>query len=178
MQEVAETFELSISTIQGYFKELELKGAITKETNKTRAVTITDLDSQKTKTVSISGTISAGSGISIFETFDEFINVPENWVQSSTHQYYALKVSGFSMYQDGILDGDIVVIRKQNFAENGDTIVAIIHSDADEKATLKKFKDLNKETIELIPSNDQLDPIKVKRENLEIRGLFVGLIRR
>jgi repressor LexA len=82
------------------------------------------------------------------------------------------------MYQDGILDGDIVVIRKQNFAENGDTIVAIIHSDADEKATLKKFKDLNKETIELIPSNDQLDPIKVKRENLEIRGLFVGLIRR
>jgi repressor LexA len=78
MQEVADAFALSVSTVQGHFKELELKGAITKKTNKTRAVTITDLENQKTQTVPISGTISAGSGISVFETFDEFINVPED----------------------------------------------------------------------------------------------------
>lgn len=178
LQEVADAFNLSISTVQGYFKELELKGAISKKINKTRAVTITDLSGQQTKLIPVSGTISAGNGITVVETFDEFIDVPEKWMQSNTYEYYALKVSGFSMYEDGILDGDIVVIRKQNFAQNGDTVVAIIHSDGEEKATLKKFKELNNKTIELIPSNDNLLPIKVARENLEIRGLFVGLIRR
>lgn len=178
MQEVADAFNLSISTVQGYFKELELKGAISKKINKTRAVTITDLSGQQTKPIPVSGTISAGSGITVVETFDEFIDVPEKWMQSNTYEYYALKVSGFSMYEDGILDGDIVVIQKQNFAQDGDTVVAIIHSDGEEKATLKKFKELNNKTIELIPSNDTLSPIEVARENLEIRGLFIGLIRR
>lgn len=178
MQEVAENFGLSIPTIQGYFKELELKGAIKRTPHKNRSISITSIESNNTKLLPISGDISAGNGISVHEENSEFIKVPKSWLQEDSHQYYGLRVKGFSMYQDGILDGDIVIIRKQNYANSGDTVVGITHDDNGEIATLKKFKDLSPELIELQPRNPLLNPIRVSREKFEIRGKFIGLIRR
>lgn len=178
MQEVAKHFDKSISTIQGYFNELEKKGAISKDAHKSRSILINDLDNAGTEKLVVSGTISAGDGISVFEENDEYISVPANWIIGSNNDYYVLKVSGFSMYEDGILDGDYIAIRKQSYANNGDIIVAIIHSNFDqEKATLKRLYDDNSDKVTLKPSNPDLENIIVNRENLEIRGKFIGLIR-
>ena len=85
---------------------------------------------------------------------------------------FALQVKGDSMKEDGILDGDLVVIRKQATAENGETVVALIENEA----TIKKFYK-RRNHIELRPANAGMQPIRVKEGNFQIRGKLVGVVR-
>jgi len=96
---------------------------------------------------------------------------------TSGYNHYALKVAGFSMVGDGIMDGDLILVRQQANAEVGDSIVAILKGDFEEKATLKRFYPKG-DIIELRPRNPLMPPIKIKPEELEIRGKFIGLIRK
>lgn len=178
MKEVAEHFAVSIPTVQGYFKELALKGAISKLPNKSRSIVIKGTDLPKNMSVSIPeiGIISAGEGIIVHENEEpNFVEVPASWVNSGA-QYYCLRVSGFSMYQDGIFDNDVILVRRQATADNGDTVVAIRKDSQEERATLKVFYDRGKQ-IELKPKNPFLNSIFLDRKNVEIRGKFCGLIR-
>ena len=116
------------------------------------------------------GTITAGSPIERIE-HDEKIKVPANMVRKDT---YALKVSGHSMIDDNIQDGDIVIIEKKLSAENGQSVVALIN---DEQVTLKKFY-IEADGIRLQPANPEMEPILLKNEEVQVLGVVTGVIRK
>ena len=116
------------------------------------------------------GKITAGRPIERVEE-DESVKVPANMVRKDT---YALKVSGHSMIDDNIQDGDIVIIEKRHSAENGQSVVALINN---EQVTLKKFY-IEADGIRLQPANPEMEPILLKNEEVEVLGVVTGVIRR
>ncbi|HDL52844.1 MAG TPA: repressor LexA, partial [Proteobacteria bacterium] len=104
------------------------------------------------------------------ETSDT-IEVPSS--MAGTGENFVLRVKGSSMIEDGILDGDFVIVRKQRTADNGQTVVALMEGEA----TVKRFFS-NADTIELRPANTGMEPIVVgKNEDLQIEGVVIGVIR-
>lgn len=178
LKEIAKHFNVEIPTAQGHLKSLVVNGAIGRIPRKPRSIIFKE-EKPKNMTVSVPvlGTISAGEGIIVFENEDrELIEAPAEMIISG-YNHYVLKVSGFSMIQDGIVDGDSIIVRQQASAQIGDPIIAIIRSEHNERATVKRFYP-QKDIVELRPRNPILPSIKVKPEELEIRGKFVGLLRR
>ena len=116
------------------------------------------------------GKITAGKPIERIES-GENIKVPAHMVRKDT---YALKVSGHSMIDDNIQDGDIVIIERRLSAENGQSVVALINS---EQVTLKKFY-IEAEGIRLQPANPDMEPILLKNEEVEVLGVVTGVIRK
>ena len=121
-------------------------------------------------TVPLLGVIAAGQPIEAVETPEE-IDVPSSLLGAG--ERYALRVRGDSMIEDGIQDGDAIVVRRARRAENGQTVVAII----DGEATLKRFHQKGR-WIELHPANAAMAPLRVPAESVEVRGVLVGLLRR
>ncbi len=130
-----------------------------------------DLDNNLSNLVSIPllGKITAGKPIERIEE-NEQIKVPANMVRKDT---YALKVSGHSMIDDNIQDGDIVIIEKKQSAENGQSVVALINN---EQVTLKKFY-IEADGIRLQPANPDMKAILLKNEEVEVLGVVTGVIR-
>jgi repressor LexA len=115
------------------------------------------------------GKITAGKPIERVEDKESVI-VPANMVRKDT---YALKVSGHSMIDDNIQDGDIVVIEKKLSAENGQSVVALINN---EQVTLKKFY-IEADGIRLQPANPDMKAILLKNEEVQVLGVVTGVIR-
>ncbi len=115
------------------------------------------------------GKITAGNPIERVE-HDENIRVPANMVRKDT---YALKVSGHSMIDDNIQDGDIIIVEKKLSAENGQSVVALINN---EQVTLKKFY-IEADGIRLQPANPDMEPILLKNEEVQVLGVVTGIIR-
>jgi repressor LexA len=115
------------------------------------------------------GKITAGKPIERVED-NELIKVPANMVRKDT---YALKVSGHSMIDDNIQDGDVVIIEKRISAENGQSVVALINN---EQVTLKKFY-IEADGIRLQPANPDMEAILLKNEEVEVLGIVTGVIR-
>lgn len=115
------------------------------------------------------GRITAGQPIELIEE-DERIKVPANMVRKDT---YALRVSGTSMIDDNIQDGDIIIIEKKQSAENGQSVVALING---EQVTLKKFY-IEADGIRLQPANPDMEPILLKNEKVQVLGVVTGVIR-
>lgn len=158
----------SVSTAHHHVKKLQESGYLQKEYNQPRA--LSPIKEKSIIEVSIVGTIAAGQPIEPIEVPNEIIAISKDEV--GTHgKHYALRVQGNSMIDEGIFDGDIVIIRKQEFADNGQTVVAIID---DNQATLKKIY-RERDRIRLQPANLTLFPIY--REEVEIRGVVVKIIR-
>ena len=169
LEEIRRKFRLaSVSTAHYYLKKLQEAGELKKEFNQPRAVSI--VDKKQTIEIPIVGAIAAGQPIETIEVPDETITITKDDV-SKQGKHYALRVQGNSMINEGIFDGDIVVIRKQEAADNGQTVVAIID---DNQATLKKlYREKNK--FRLQPANPTLFPMY--RDEVEIRGVVVKIIR-
>lgn len=162
----------STTTIYQHIEALQSKGYLSKKENSPRSLVA---ETEEQITIPLSGTIAAGAPIGVFED-PVPITVPKSMVPQREN-YYALKVSGNSMVDDGIWDNDIVLIRHQNSANYGDVVVAIIKDEfGNESATLKTYYPRNNE-IELKPQNPNLKSFYVKPQELEIRGKFIGLIR-
>jgi len=155
----------NISTAHYFVKELEKKGYIKRNHYKNRGITpITPK-----QTVPLLGNIAAGDPIEPIEN-PEPIEVPQNIKLSAGKSYYALRVKGDSMMDMGILDDDIVLIKHQMTANSGDVVVGI----TEKGATLKILGRKNGRTV-LEPRNPKYDT--VIPDQLEVRGVFVGLIR-
>lgn len=169
LEEIKKHLKLSsVSTAHHHVRKLQESGYLKKEYNQPRAVSARN--EKATIEVPLVGTIAAGQPIEAIETLGETITVSKDEVGKYGNNY-ALRVQGNSMIDEGIFDGDIVVIRKQEFADNGQTVVAIID---DNEATLKKlYREKNR--IRLQPANPTLFPIY--REEVEIRGVVVKIIR-
>ena len=116
------------------------------------------------------GKITAGNPIERVED-DERIKVPANMVRKDT---YALKVSGHSMIDDNIQDGDVIIVEKRLSAENGQSVVALINN---EQVTLKKFY-IEADGIRLQPANPDMEAIRLKNEEVQVLGVVTGVIRR
>ncbi len=121
-------------------------------------------------TIPLLGVVAAGRPIEPVEVPEE-IEVPAGMTGSG--ERYALRVRGDSMIEDGIHDRDVVVVRRARRAENGQTVVAVV----DGEATLKRLH-RSGEYVELRPANAALRPIRVRADQVEIRGILVGLLRR
>jgi repressor LexA len=115
--------------------------------------------------------VAAGRPIEAIESPEE-IEVPARMLGTGGERY-ALRVRGDSMIEDGIQDGDVVVVRRTSRAENGETVVAIV----DGEATLKRFYRAGSR-VELRAANAGLQPLRLPADRVEIRGVLVGLLRR
>lgn len=117
------------------------------------------------------GLVAAGNPIEAMENPSETITIPAPMV-AKPGKYFALKVQGDSMIDDGIFEEDIIVCRQQNTANRGQTVVAVI----DGEATVKNYHPKGK-TIELHPANERLSPIVVSGGEFSLAGVLIGLIR-
>jgi len=169
IEEIRKKLKLkAISTIHEHINTLKRKGYLSKDINSARSIT-----PQKRIRIIIDipivGKIAAGKPIEAIEDFQENISVLNPAIKNSK-DYYALRVVGDSMTGEGIFDGDIVIIKKQSVAENGQTVVAIID---DNEATLKKlYKEKNRFRLE--PRNSSMLPFF--RKEVEVRGVVVQVI--
>ena len=155
----------NLSTAQYFVRELEKKGYLKRDHYKSRGITTIT----PKQTIPLLGNIAAGEPIEPIEN-PEPIEVPQNIKLSAGKSYYALRVKGDSMMDMGILDDDIVLIKHQMTADIGAVLVGI----TEKGATLKILGRKNGRTI-LEPRNPKYDTIIP--DQLEVRGVFVGLIR-
>lgn len=166
LKELANFLETeNLSTAQYYIQELEKKGYLQRDSHKNRGITTI---TQK-QSVPLLGYIAAGEPIEPMED-SEPVQVPTNIKLDKNHSYYALRVKGDSMIDMGILDNDIVLIKHQMTAENGETVVAITENGA----TLKTYKKNGKKIV--LESRNKSYKNIIPRE-LDIRGKFIGLLR-
>jgi repressor LexA len=169
--EIAKRFRLkSLGSVQDYLQALEDKGHLSRTWNGRRAL---QLAGQGTPAVSIplSGYVAAGRPIEAIEQ-NEAIDVPAGLLKGGEN--FALEVRGDSMIDEGIHDGDVVIVRKQETAKKGETIVAIV----DGEATVKKYYP-KRSAIELHPANPSYHTIVVTPEqDFRVAGVVVGLLRK
>ena len=169
-KEIGKHFGLVKSTVHQYIEALKEKGYLNKLKNQARAIEI--IENKKFSDlidVPLLGTIAAGEPMEAIED-KETIKVPKSQL-SKSGEHYALRVHGDSMIDEGIFDGDTVIIREQPDAENGETVVALINGN---EVTLKKiYKEKN--GFRLQPANPNLKPIFTKE--LIVQGKVVSVIR-
>ncbi|HCL4436657.1 LexA family transcriptional regulator [Clostridium botulinum] len=161
----------STSSVHFHLKRLEKEGLIKRDSSKTRAIEIVDPTSKKEViNVPIVGTITAGNPILAIENIEDVFPLPIDYVKN-TKDLFMLKVSGESMIEAGILNGDLAIIEKTDSANNGDIVVALI----DNEATLKRFFK-ERSYIRLQPENKSMKPIIL--ENCKVLGRLVGIYRK
>lgn len=164
----------SLATVHEHIQTLAQKGAIRKYEGAVRGIEILDpkyADTERSIELQVMGYIAAGQPIMPHTDPDATISVAPSLV-SAKKRSYVLQVKGDSMIEDGILDGDFVIIEEQTFAYNGDIVVALLDSGL---ATLKRYyKEENR--IRLEPANAAMEPIYAV--NVQIQGRCVGVIRR
>lgn len=170
IEEIRKELKLkAVSTIHEHINSLEAKGYISKSENSARSLSLIK-EIKSVVEIPILGNIAAGQPIEAIENREDFISLVDPSIQNSK-DYYALRVVGESMIDEGIFDGDVVVIKKQSVAENGQTVVAIID---DNEATLKKLY-REKSRFRLEPRNQSMLPFY--RKEVEVRGVVVQVIR-
>jgi repressor LexA len=177
MQELADEIGVSKVTVFEHVEALIKKGALIREANKARSLSISDgvavPDESRPLRFPLVGKIAAGNPIERVAGEEEIdlaeILVPKVDKGNST---FALKVEGDSMRDEGILDGDYVLIERTQVAQNGDRVVALL---PDGSTTLKTFYKED-DHIRLQPANPQFDPIKVKF--CQVQGIVKGVVRR
>lgn len=178
----------SNNSVQNYLRQLEKKNYIhTPGGNQKRAISI--LHSSKTMpdnlkeiqtrmtpnvTVPLLGNVAAGAPIEHLK-HDEFIDIPVSLLKNPD-QTYALQVQGNSMIDDGIHDGDTILVQRQEYANDGDIIVAVVNHEATVKRIYRARGKQSK--IELRPANSEMESFWYDSREVDIRGIVVGLIRR
>lgn len=168
----------STSTVHAYLTRLEELGFIRRDPSKPRAIELIDdfgEDSDKrveeTVAVPLIGRVAAGVPITAVENLEGYFPVPARYIRSGTH--FMLEVKGDSMIEAGILSGDLILVRQQEDALNGDIVVALID---DDEATVKRFY-LRGGYVELVPENPTMQPFQYRRDEVKILGRVVALFR-
>lgn len=172
VREICEAVDLkSTSTVHGHLKRLEKKGFIKRDPTKPRALEIVELNASKREMINIPivGKVTAGTPILATENIEDSFPIPLEYIKHD-RELFILRVSGESMIDAGINDGDLAIIEQCTTALNGDIIVALIENEA----TIKRFfKEENH--IRLQPENKTMNPILVN--DCTILGKLVGLFR-
>lgn len=163
---------MSSSTVHGHLQTLEEKGYLRRDPTKPRAIEILDsssnIDEKKTVSVPIIGRVTAGQPILAQENIEDTFPLPTSLVNSDT--VFMLRVKGESMIEAGIMDGDLILVRQQNVARNGEIVVAMIG----DEATVKRFF-REKTLVRLQPENSTMEPIY--SQDVSILGKVIGVFR-
>ena len=157
----------STATVHSYIEKLQTKGYLSKTDNKKRAVTI-----GKSSGVSIPliGTVTAGQPIFAYENYEDYYTFPAGEFKGD--DLFMLRVQGTSMIDAGIMNGDKIIVRRQNTAENGEIVVAMV----DDAATVKRFYRRDGQII-LHPENEALSDMIFAPNEVSILGKVVGFMR-
>ncbi len=168
-QEIQQNFELKAkSTVHDYVSALKVKGYLHQKGRQWNGLQLV----QTSNTIPLLGKVAAGRPIQYLK-FGEALQVPDDMLKGRG-QFFALQVLGDSMIEEGILEDDYVVVRKQDHADNGQIVVAHI----DNEATIKYFYK-RKSHVELHSANEKYKPIHIKEhQHFRIEGVFRGLIRK
>jgi repressor LexA len=177
VREIGEAVGLaSSSTVHGHLERLEKKGLIRRDPTKPRAIEITDGTSAEGSEFALSvarvpliGRVTAGLPITATENIEDYFPLPSHFV--GDYNVFMLSIVGESMIEAGIYDGDYVIVRQQQSADNGDIVVAMTE---DDEATVKRFFK-EKDHIRLQPENSSMEPIRL--QHVTILGRVVGLFR-
>lgn len=161
----------SYNTVTTYLRILERKGYVRlpKEKNRKRAIEVVSPVEISRFECPLLGRVAAGKPIEAIEDA-KGIEVPPSMIGNGDH--FVLQVKGDSMEEDGILDGDFVVVRRQPTAENGETVVALINNET----TVKKYYKRDNH-VEFQPAHTGMESIRVKEGDLRIQGKIVGVMR-
>ncbi|MCD7716236.1 MAG: transcriptional repressor LexA [Lachnospiraceae bacterium] len=173
VREICQAVHLkSTSSVHSHLESLEKNGYIRRDPTKPRAIEILDDSFQMLRremvNVPIVGTVAAGQPLLAEQNIDSYYPIPAEYMPND--QSFILRVKGESMINAGILDGDHVLVRQQQDAENGDMVVALL----DDSATVKTFYKEHGH-IRLQPENDSMDPIIVN--DVKILGKVFGVFR-
>ena len=161
----------STSTVYAYIGKLEEKGLISRESGKSRALNpISRKTNHGSIRVPVLGRVTAGVPVFAIENHEGYVDFDPQGKKYLNDELFALKIRGVSMIDAGILDGDIVVVRKTQNAEDGDIVVALL----DDHATVKTFY-REDGRFRLQPENSTMDPIFTKE--LSILGQVVASVR-
>ncbi len=176
VREICKALGLSSpATVQAHINHLKEAGVIKNSSNKFRTIEILTENEYLTKNddvikVPLLGKVTAGNPIEAIERPDEYFDIPTGLVPTNKN-IFTLEVSGESMINKGIFDGDYVIIERQNTANNGDIVVAMTDEN---EVTLKTFYK-EKDHIRLQPENDTMEPFIF--QNVTILGKAIGLFR-
>lgn len=173
--EIAERFDYaSLATVHEHLSNLERKGYIKRSYNESRAIEILPSDVfPKAVELPLLGAVAAGLPLEA-QTTGETISVPDSFVRRAGN-HYVLKVRGSSMIDAQIADGDFVVVQDKPSADNGEMVIAML---ADSTATVKRYYRERDGRVRLQPANDQMAPIYVNENEVTVRGVVVGVLRR
>ena len=159
----------STSTVHAHLNHLERQGLIRRDSTKPRALEVLDGSQSRGRSVPLVGRVTAGQPILAVENIEEYLSLPQSVLGQG--RMFALRVEGESMIDAGIMDGDIVVLRQQDTAENGEIVVAMT---PDDEATVKRiFYEENR--VRLQPENPTMQPIYV--DTVTVLGKLTALIR-
>ena len=173
----------SKSGIHRLITALEERGFVKRLHNKARAIKVITSNEEESsrdfnssddqaKNVKVYGKIAAGTPVEAIENPEGYMNIPSEMIKNA-NQHYALKVSGESMVDAGILDGDIAVLEKTETVKNGDIVVALIDN---QEATLKRIRKKSN-SIALEPANKNFETRIFGPKRITIQGKLVGIIR-
>lgn len=170
-QELAQELRLTEKNARDYVLVLERKGHLRRQPNVARGITLLkQLTTEPFLEIPFVGRVMAGNPVEVFEDHEPIL-VPPILLRTGTH--FVMEVRGDSMIDDGIREGDLVIIQQQSAPKNGDTVVAVVQGEA----TIKRYYQ-HGQSVELRPANAHMVPIQVDASAVEIKGVVAGLMRK
>ena len=174
-EEIADHFGYtSLATVHEHLTNLEQKGFLRKNYNKSRSLEVVRADLHAPALeLPLLGLVAAGLPIEAVEDVQETITVPHDMVRRGDN--YVLRVRGDSMIDEQIRDGDYIIVNSRQTAENGEMVVALVDG---ESATVKKFYRESAGRVRLQPANEMMQPMYFPADAVQIQGIVVGVIRK
>ncbi|MEX0912862.1 MAG: transcriptional repressor LexA [Gemmatimonadota bacterium] len=172
-EEIAAFFGYSsLATVHEHLTNLERKGYLRKNYNKSRSLELVPAEGTLSVDLPLLGSVAAGLPIEAIEE-RETVSVPHDMLRSGNN--YVLRVRGDSMVEEQIRDGDFIVVNSRQTAENGEMVVALVHGDS---ATVKKYYRERGGRIRLQPANVTMEPMYYDETEVTIQGIVVAVIRK
>jgi repressor LexA len=177
VREIGEAVGLtSSSSVHAQLANLQRKGLLRKDASRPRAIEVAGARPRGTGAVSVPvlGRIAAGAPVLAEEHVDEYLAVPDSFAAEKEH--FALRVVGDSMVGAGILEGDVVVVRRQDVAEDGAIVAAQLPGPAEDEATVKRLRRRGRR-LTLVPENSTMEPFELP-DGGRVLGQVVAVLRR
>lgn len=173
LEEIGRQFRLSsVATVHKHLRNLEQRGWIRRRSNLSRSIEVVRRGERPGAVeLPLLGYVAAGAPIEPLEQDDTFV-VPESLVRRPNS--FVLRVRGDSMTEDGIFDGDYIIVEERSTAENGETVVALVRGEA----TVKRFYRDGLDRVRLVPAHPTMPPIVAAAGDVTIRGVVVAVLRR
>ena len=175
VREIGEAVGLtSSSSVHAQLANLQRKGLLRRDPAKPRAIELAEPRPAASTTVPLVGRIAAGAPVLAAENIEDHLSLPS--LLTGKGELFALRVSGDSMMEAGILEGDLVVVRRQDVAADGDIVAALLPGPAEDEATVKRLRRRGRE-ISLVPENPAMEPFSMPAGG-RVLGVVVSVLRR